>query len=609
MKAHAALAVTLCGLLALLGAALRPDFFAPYDNVLLDAMQRRQALAEHPDPDILLLEIDEDSIRKLGQVYGHWPWPREVHAQLLEALEGAGVRAVVYDVLFLEPDVYRPGGDAWFKEVIDAQDNVFLAMQRLDPSNDRHGLSLAEHARALRLDRDRAPAADARADLALPVVASPERWRVGVVNYLPDVDGTGRRYPLYLDLQGWRLPSLPARVATDLGAELPPQPNIVLNWQGGAQAYPRRSYLELLLELENKGALDPAELAGKIIVVGATATGLGDLRPTPIADLHPGSAILATALDNLLNREWLTRSPPWFAIVLGFPLVLGVGWGFGRQQRALRVFAGLIAISALLVLGSYLLLAQARLLVPVLTPLSVAWAAFFVTGMVTYLEERRRRQAAQTLFGRFLDPRVVKALVDAGETAHSLSGHTRNVTLLFSDIRGFTTLSERTAAETVVRLLNDYFERQVNVIFRHGGTLDKFIGDAIMAFWGAPADDPEHAAHAVAAALDMVDELNAFRAQLGDEYGDFDIGIGIHTGDAVVGFIGAAQRQDYTVIGDTVNLASRIEGLTKGKARILISEATRDACGERFEYIDHGTTHVKGRAQGVRVYEPRRHQT
>ena len=180
----------------------------------------------------------------------------------------------------------------------------------------------------------------------------------------------------------------------------------------------------------------------------------------------------------------------------------------------------------------------------------------------------------------------------------------RDITVLFSDIRGFTTLSEQRTPEEVVALLNRYFTLQVEVIFRHGGSLDKFIGDCIMAFWGAPLDQPDHARRAVAAALEMAEVLRRFKIELGEEDADFDVGIGLHSGPAVVGLIGSDQRREYTAIGDTVNLASRIEGLTRGVARILVSDETRKRCGEDLLFRPHGAFEVKGRVQGVELFEP-----
>jgi len=180
--------------------------------------------------------------------------------------------------------------------------------------------------------------------------------------------------------------------------------------------------------------------------------------------------------------------------------------------------------------------------------------------------------------------------------------------VLFSDIRGFTTMSESHTPEQIVTLLNRYFSLQVAIIFRHGGTLDKFIGDAIMAFWGAPQDDPKHAQHAVAAALEMEQCLLQFKQELGTEGADFDVGIGVHSGRAVVGFIGSDERLEYTAIGDTVNLSSRIEGLTKGVARVLVSSDTVARCGNEYEFSAMGSYAVKGRVQEVELFLPREKQ-
>jgi adenylate cyclase len=240
------------------------------------------------------------------------------------------------------------------------------------------------------------------------------------------------------------------------------------------------------------------------------------------------------------------------------------------------------------------------------TILCWSWSYFFCLALREYVMERRSRQHTVHLFSRFVNPHVVKELIN--NQSLSRAGESREITVLFSDIRGFTTLSENRTPQEIVALLNRYFSLQVDVVFKHGGSLDKFIGDCIMAFWGAPLDDPQHAQHAVEAALEMAQVLEQFKAELQSQsehnLPDFDVGIGIHTGPAVVGLIGSEKRREYTAIGDTVNLASRIEGLTKGVAKILISRETRNACGAALDFNYYGSYKVKGRDQEVELFSP-----
>jgi adenylate cyclase len=342
------------------------------------------------------------------------------------------------------------------------------------------------------------------------------------------------------------------------------------------------------------------------VIIGSAASMLQDLRVTPLSSLYPGVEILATAIDNLKNGRWMRRAPVFVPMSLAALLVLPLFGLFRARRHVMESGAGLALVSALLLGASYFSLG-AGLLLPVLVPLLFAWLYYLFGALLAYLHEMKTRQEAVRLFSRFLNPNVVKRIVEQGETIESLSGKTCKVSILFSDIRGFTTLSETRPPQEIVSLLNRYFSRQVEVIFRHGGTLDKFIGDCIMAFWGAPIEDESHARHAVAAALEMEQVLRDFKAELGEAGRSFDVGIGINSGTAVVGFIGAEQKLDYTAIGDAVNLASRIEGLTKeAGARILVSRETMEACQGSPGFASRGSFKVKGRAQEVELFEPER---
>ena len=601
-------AISLAALFAL--ALLALELFhlhslAPLENRLTDSFVRQHAALRTPDPAIVIVDIDEASFARMQDIAGSWPWPRAVHASLLRGILAQRPQAVVYDILLSEPDKFRPESDEEFVAAVRQSKRIYVPMVRLDRARDPSGAPLAQVAAALGINAMAHAQAQARVALVPPLVLPPDLWRAGTINFLVDADGVGRRYGLREDAYGWEIPSLPARVARDLGFTIPATDDLILSWQGSVAAYRHISYADLFLDFERRTRQRPAdELTGKIVIIGSAAAGLQDLRLTPIASLHPGVEILATAIDNLKNRAAMRVATPSLRFGVGAAMLLGLLAAFLSRRRILWVGSGILAISALMLIGSHFA-AGRNFLLPVLTPLLLTWLYYFYAALTEYLRERRAREQAVQLFGRFLDPRVVKQLVEDGATVQSLSGQTRRVSVLFSDIRGFTTLSESRPPQEIVDLLNRYFSRQVAIIFRHGGTLDKFIGDAIMAFWGAPVDRPDHAQAAVAAAVDMAAEVDAFKQELGELGAQFDIGIGVHTGNAVVGFIGAEQKLDYTAIGDTVNLASRIEGLTKGVCRILVSRETMDACAQAFAFVAHGAFAVKGRAQEVDLFEPK----
>jgi adenylate cyclase len=312
--------------------------------------------------------------------------------------------------------------------------------------------------------------------------------------------------------------------------------------------------------------------------------------------------VLATALDNLQHGSMMRTPAAWQVpamLLLSMTLMYVL---FLRGTHILMLGAGLGSCSVMAILGMYWAIGN-QWLVPAVSALLLLWAYYIAGALQAYLAERRTRQQAVKMFSRFVNPHVVQQLVQNGDLARG--GESRDITVLFSDIRGFTTLSENRSPQEVVALLNRYFTLQVDVVFRHGGSLDKFIGDCIMAFWGAPLDDPRHACNAVSAALEMAEVLKRFKEELGAQDLDFDVGIGIHSGPAVVGLIGSDKRREYTAIGDTVNLASRIEGLTKGVTRILVSSETVARCGDAFEFTPFGAFDVKGREQQVSLFGPR----
>ncbi len=580
------------------------DWLRSAEARFTDIFVAAQAGKIKPDPEIVVVAADEHSLGQLADYAGRWPWPRSVHGEMVHGIQAQKPRAIVFDVMFFEPDIFRLDADELFNKSVERYGNVFFPTVRQDTAGDPYGVPIAQMQAAL--GAFAGPQADKNATLnvGLPKALTPENWRLGTIDFLADPDGIGRRYFVYQNAYGWKIPSLPARVAQDLGMAVPDAESILLSWPGGKAGRPHVSYADLYIDFNSqKRKRDPNEFKDKIVIIGVTASGLHDIRPTPVGSLYDGIDILAGALDNLKNGTYLRQvAVGWSAAITVLMLVLLYA-AFRAHLHTLKIGSALLAVSAVLIAGQYVAIGK-LLVVPVLRPMLFAWGFFFFAALHEYLRERREREQAVREFSRFVNPHVVKELIAHGGL--SREGESRQVTLLFSDIRGFTTLSESRTAQEVVSLLNRYFSRQVDVVFRNGGALDKFIGDCIMAIWGAPLDDAKHAEHAIQCALEMSDTLDAFRNELAEPNADFDVGIGIHSGPAVVGLIGSEQRREYTAIGDTVNLASRVEGLTKGVARILVSEDTMRLCPDAFDFVPRGLYKVKGRTQDVALFEPKR---
>ncbi len=630
-RAVAAAVLTVAAALAALGAS-RLGLLETFERKTVDYRFRALGDQGTASDEIVLVAIDDASLKTLEPAVGRWPWPRDAHAVLLDFLAEAGARLVVFDLLFTERDAGYPEGDAE------------LARATADSGRVVHALYLGrEQAGDLEaglLERFSLPRAGnfdvfAGADLPLPEVARATR-ALGHVTTALDADGPWRRY-LLLAGHGERLvPSLAlaaALAARDLDltaveigersvsiagtrAPLDADWRLPIWFHGGPGTYRKVSYGEVFYsalqhaEGEPPG-LDPALFAGRIVVVGLAAAGLHDLFTTPYSGgrgdratglgAMQGFEIHAHVVDSLLHGRFLRRAPGWQAVALAFlaaAATLGLALG-ARLRWAIPGFALVPALYLALVFWDF----GQRYELPVV-PVLLSWTIAMVLGLVyQYGVESAEKRKVKQIFSRYASPDVYAELL-ANPAAAELGGTRREMTVLFSDLRGFTSFSEGRPPEEVIAQLNEYFAAMVEEIFAHRGTVDKFVGDMVMALFGAPLDDPDHADDAVACALAMqrrLRELNAEWARRGRAR--FESGIGIHSGEMLAGNLGSERIQSYTVIGDNVNLASRIESLTKEHgAEILISEATASALTGDYGLVELGEVTVKGKTASVRIF-------
>ncbi|MFT5658539.1 MAG: adenylate cyclase, partial [Gammaproteobacteria bacterium] len=378
---------------------------------------------------------------------------------------------------------------------------------------------------------------------------------------------------------------------------------VYVPFRGLAHSFPYVSAHKIL-----NRTVDPDMLKGKIILVGTTAPGLLDLRSTPVQSVYPGVEVHANIISGILDQR-INHRPAW---TIGYEFVLLILIAFGMALllpliSPLMATIATLAIS-LLTFGGTLIAWNNHIILPLASPLMLITLIFILH--MTYgffIESRGKRQLAH-LFGQYIPPELVDEMSESpGE--FTLDGENREMTVLFSDVRGFTTISEGMDPKQLTQLMNALLTPMTSVIHKNRGTIDKYMGDAIMSFWGAPLRDPEHARHALYAAMEMMVELKVMQKDFETRgWPPVNIGIGLNTGNMNVGNMGSEFRMAYTVLGDSVNLGSRLEGLTKNYGvNIIVSESTKNSIPE-FIFRDLDLVRVKGKNEPVAIFEPVGHK-
>lgn len=602
----------------------------------------------------VVIDIDEESLREFGQ----YPWPRYRMATLLKLLQHYGAAGVATDIIFVEPDRTSP---AVLKQQLKKELKVDISFEGLPPvlmDNDELlalniqtgpfvlGMDFLDQ--SLRNDKDAplettdcfikpvkvavlsAPGAPSPHDTLfrakeaicpLPVLAKAAP-RTGFITIAADKDSVYRRVPLLFSWNKKFYPSLALATlmqATGVkslvlkmnagGVEsirfgkivIPTdrRGRMLINYRGPMKTFQYVSASDILNRKLPSGAL-----RGKIAIIGTSASGLKDIRATPLDPGYPGVEAHATIVDNILSEEFLVI-PDWATgvevvsmLFIGFVITFMLMWA-----RAAYLVIPLFGLGGAAIYGSIHLYTHAGYYISPMYPLLNLALTFTLLTIIKFWREEHAKKFIHGAFAHYLAPSVISQIIDDPD-ALSLEGQEKDITIQFSDVRSFTSLSEKLTPTQVTNLLHDYLTPMTRIITEHHGTLDKFIGDAVMAFWNAPLDIENHQEQSLKAALVQQEKLDELNEEFMKKYGfTIAVGIGVHSGPVRVGNMGSADLFDYTLIGDNVNLASRLEGLTKYYGqKLVVSQSIVDACGNNYRFRILDSVRVKGKEEPVTIY-------
>lgn len=583
-----------------------------------DARVRLGADPSRAAADIVLLAVDQTSLDAYNKQQGlPWPWPRQMYVAVLDFLKAGGAKTVFFDLILTEPSGFGVEDDDAFAAAIARSGNVLLPfflsqdIRREDPAV---AASLRRFALAGRSLPPRA--VQPYNSVTLPVEELMKSVRgMGNVQLAPDGDSVYRRLPLVFAYKGLTVAGLSLALA-DLGEEpidlnripLDRSGQMILRFHGPAETYKTYSIAAVInsqaqVEEGTAPQIDPREFAGKIVIVGTTAPGLYDLRPTPFGGIYPGMEILATAADNLVHGDHIR--PVSAAVTVGWILALSLLAGLGTTllKKIWHLAVLLLAVLALPASAAWLAFRAGGWL-DFAAPLFAVLGGFIAASLLNYGVEGRQRRFIKSVFRFYLSPDVIDRVLE-NPGLLKLGGERREITAFFSDLAGFTSISEGLSPEALVGLLNAYLSEMTDIILGLGGTLDKYEGDAIIAFWNSPLDQPDHALRACRAALRCQKRLAELREEFQRRSGhEVRMRIGLSSGPVVVGNMGSERRFDYTAMGDTMNLASRLEGACKAyKIFTLVSEETASRVGDEIVTREVDMIRVVGKKQPIRIFE------
>jgi adenylate cyclase len=612
----------------------------PGDTLFTDIMFRSYP-AEPESDHIIMIAIDEASLGYFASQKTYWPWPREFYALLIQYLSDHGASVIVMDMLFDTPDFDRvtingAASDRRFIESLNSSENVILGMKSGQSHPDLPKVPFPDTT-VPKFEAINCQDLPSQTLITLPHESFlNSRIQLGNTNIDTDRDGLIRSVPLISSIEGYgTMPSLALSafisfqsagttimcgsdkiLAGDTHIPVSANHTYRINWygQGGTDSavFPYYSFQRVLRDAIGvqyqdgfEPVIDPDSFQDKIIFVGANAAGLADIKNTPVSALgdFPGMEIHAATLQNIFDGHFIKEVGLGVTALLSISLSLLFGWFFSYAkvyQSTLLLLISIISIPLI----SGVLFHFYQLLPPVTALIGIPVLSFTGFMSFNYLTEGREKRRVRNAFNQYVQPEVVEELMEDPDRL-KLGGEKKNLTILFSDLAGFTTISESLEPEDLISILNVYLDEMSEVILNYGGTIDKYIGDAIMAFWGAPLPVNNSAEMACKSALDMTKLTQKIVANFEKPLPfELETRYGINTGDVVVGNIGSENRFSYTALGDSVNLAARLEPANKMfGTEIMISEFTRNELPDHFLCRQLDLMVVKGKTEPVKVFE------
>ncbi len=626
------LAISILSSLLTIGSYLFfPSILSDIDSRLSDLRFKYRGV-QAPNPDIVIVAIDEKSVNEIGR----WPWSRSTMSKLVDKFYQYDVKTAVFDIVFSEPESAK--SDSALGKSIKESNNVVLGFffrkdgtAEEDPESAKlHKKSKIGLVKHLDGNDNKKINEFPSVEYNIPLIASNTR-DFGFFNVIPDDDGIYRHAPLVVSYKDTFYPSLNLKgvskhsgkqilltladfgVSTvnlnEISIPVDEKGRILLNYYGESGTFPIYSAVDVL-----NGVISKENLENKIVFVGATELGIADIRATPFDPVSPGVEIQATAASNILDGNFLIKDGFTQAIdiALIFLLTLVFCLILFKTNRTLLGLLVLLVFLAVHFGSNFFLFTKAQLMLSILFPAIPMLLTYILYEAYRNIFIEKQSKFLKGAFSSYVSPDVVNEIIKNPDKLQ-LGGDRRKITLLFSDIRGFTTLSEKTNPEKLVTLLNEYLSPMTEIVMNNKGTLDKFIGDAVMAIYGAPVKQEQQALLACTSAVEMMGKLEQINKEWSENnLPNIDIGIGINTGEAVVGNMGADIRFDYTAIGDTVNLAARLEGQTKYYGtNIIISESTKQdleqnpGVSTQFPYRlrELDLIKVKGKIKPIPIYQ------